>query len=217
MLAGLVKPHGMGRVQGELPLVDLFKIDWSDAWYESNADDKYKFRDEAEKPSFKEVFEEQITKHKLDELRQDLKVVDCNLRTVDALDQHGIVVEDIAGKYIPRKADRGYVCRDSFPLFFQKAAEGGNTLGVRPSNLKFRDDDTVDKLRFRKVEMSVGPTHNKPDLDGEFGQLGIFQAPAQKWAVRPDRRDLWDRREDNVPCPVLMCSTELSDCSSFRV
>jgi hypothetical protein len=64
------------------------------------------------------------------------------------------------------------------------------------------------------VELSVNANHKKPELDGQFGELGPFQATKQLWAVRPDHKGLWDVKVDGSPCPVSLRSVEVLDETS---
>lgn len=202
------------ELEGDVPTEDLFRIEWNDAWFESS-DEYASLRDEKpEAATFVQVLEDKLAKRKVSTAKKDLIVVDCNLRKVSVFDCDGTVDADLAGKYLPRKADTGRVSRHSFPLTFQKNPEGGKTLGVRPSSMRIREDEVVDKLRFQKVEMCVRVTHQKPQLDGQFGELARFQAPSMKWGVRPDQRSLWDATVDGTACPVQLLSSEVCDESS---
>eukprot|EP00930_Biecheleria_cincta_P038704 TRINITY_DN26586_c0_g1_i2.p1 TRINITY_DN26586_c0_g1~~TRINITY_DN26586_c0_g1_i2.p1 ORF type:complete len:664 (+),score=115.70 TRINITY_DN26586_c0_g1_i2:87-2078(+) len=213
----LVKYHddrGRWEVEllGSLPMVDIFTIDWNDDWYEPLDEDKYPSLRKEKGPTFKEILDGKIEKFKLADTLLELKVVDCNGRRVCVFDADGKLLEELAGGHIPRQGND--VNQKSFPITFQKDPPDRGTLAVRPSNLKFREDDSVEKLRLRKVEMAVGANHAKPALDGQFGELGPFQASAHRWEVRPDSGSLWDVKVDGSPAPVLMKSTEVCDEST---
>lgn len=206
------------EIPGELPNEDVFKIEWNDDWHkpledERTENDAYKpFSPDGDpaNPTFAEALDTSIAKHKVVLPLKDLIVLDCNLRKIDIVDQDGSVLEELAEKHIE------HAWRKSFPLLFQKAPTGEKTLGVRPACLRIREEDHVEKLRVRKVEMVVNAAHIKPDLDGQFAKLRPFQALAARWAACPDERRLWDVKSCGSPCPVLMRSAELRDESSGK-
>ncbi|CAK9045615.1 unnamed protein product [Durusdinium trenchii] len=162
-------------------------------------------------PTFKEVVLQKQEKLKLTDPKI-LTVVDCNGRPVSVYDGEGQMLEVLSGQHIPRKVEtESEVCQRSFPLQFQKKAPEGRTLAVRPSCLRVREEETVEALRKRKVEMSVGTVHAKPELDGQFGLLGAFQASTNAWEVMPDARGLWDVQIDGSAAPVKLRSPEICD------
>mmetsp|Transcript_23659 Transcript_23659/g.55162 ORF Transcript_23659/g.55162 Transcript_23659/m.55162 type:complete len:659 (-) Transcript_23659:88-2064(-) len=203
-------------LQGEHPPVDLFKIKWHDSWYEPMDDYKDPFEDEKEKsPPFCEILSEYMAKAKATSIWSSLTILDCNGRKVWVFDDSGNVLPELAGAHIPYKSAAGGVVRNSFPLLFQKPPpDSVKTLAVKPSCLRIKEDDSLEKTRLRKVEMSVTAVHPKPALDGQFGQLGPYNATKAKWAVRPDVANLWDVKVDGSPTPVLLRSSEILDESS---
>ncbi|CAE7320314.1 plbB [Symbiodinium natans] len=209
--------HDRGRweveLEGELPPSDLFQIEWSDDWWEPLDGDSESFRMRNEPgPTFHEELEKKLTKLKLLESTAKISVVDCNGKSVCVFDADGQVLRELRQKHIPRRTDTpSEVCQRSFPLQFQRKAPEGRTLAVRPSCLRLREDSSTGSLRKRKVEMSVGVLHRKPELDGQPGTLGPFQVHAHCWQVLPDARSLWDVKVDGSAAPVLLASAQIRD------
>ncbi|CAJ1398952.1 unnamed protein product [Effrenium voratum] len=206
------------ELKGEMPHQDLFKIDWSEDWWEPmEGDEKYSSLRKEKGPTFKEVLEQKLQKQRLTDTKSIL-VADCNGRRVAVFDGQGELLTVLSGKHVPRKVETDCeVCQRSFPLQFQKLAPEGRTLAVKPSCLRTKEDNEVETLRRRKVEMTVGAIHKKPELDGQVGLLGAFQGYANCWEVMPDAKALWDVKVDGSPAPVLLHSKELSDEASGKV
>lgn len=199
------------ELEGAMPMVDLFKIEWHDDWWEPFDDDKYSSLRKEPGVTFKELLMQKLERLKLTD-GQALSVVDCNGRAVSVFDGRGVLLTELSGKHLPRKVEtESEVCQRSFPLQFQKKSPEGRTLAIRPSSLHVREDDDIERLRKRKVEMSVGAVHAKPELDGQYGLLGAFQGSSRRWEVMPDARGLWDIQADGTAAPVKLRSQELCD------
>jgi len=199
------------ELEGDLPMVDLFRIDWHKNWDEPLKEDTLKLNKPPVGPSFKEFFEQELEKRKCAHIRKEIIALDNNMQTIWALDSEGEVTPDLQGSHINRRAEAGHISEATFPLYFQKHPAGGKTLAVRPCCLRVREDESVEKLRSRKVEMLVGANHSKPILDGQYAALGPWQATSYQWAVRPDIRGLWDVNVDGSGAPVLLHSREVLD------
>mmetsp|Transcript_33342 Transcript_33342/g.76035 ORF Transcript_33342/g.76035 Transcript_33342/m.76035 type:complete len:623 (+) Transcript_33342:68-1936(+) len=203
------------EVAGTRPKRDLFKIEWHESWYTPMDDYKDPFEEEKKKaPTFKETLQAVMQKKRLTESWKSLTILDCNGKKVRIFDEVGQLHPELAGPHIPYKSDAVNVVRSSFPLQFQSAPDSSKTLAIKPSSLRVKEDDSVEKGRLRKVEMSVNAVHEKPALDGQFGQLGAFNATMWRWTVRPDIARLWDVKVDGSLKPVLLRSSEVFDDGS---
>lgn len=180
-----------GRWEVELceepPLDDVFKLEWNIKWNRSAEDvERDESRGEPPEKPLNEVLDEALARHNV---------------TLDVLTIFGCNGERV---FDPLVADR-----KEFPLSFEKEHDGGSTLAVRPCSLRLKEDDTVDKLRVQKVTMTASAVHRKPELDGQFGELGAFQATSYQWEVRPDVDSLWDVRVDGSREPTLLAAKEV--------
>ncbi|CAE7475175.1 SET5 [Symbiodinium sp. CCMP2592] len=205
------------ELEGELPPTELFQIDWNDDWWEpcDGESESFKTLCGQKGPTFKEELDGKLRKLKLLESTAKISAVDCNGRNVCVFNSDGSILQELQKKHIPRKVDTpNEVCQRSFPLHFQRKAVEGKTLAIRPSSLNVREDDTASKLRKKKVEMCVGILHRKPELDGQVGLLGPFQAHTNRWEVLPDARGLWDVKVDGSATAVQLLSSEVRDEAS---
>ncbi|OLP96981.1 Phospholipase B-like protein B [Symbiodinium microadriaticum] len=207
------------ELDGELPPTELFQIDWNDDWWEPCDGESESFKtlcsQKGPTATFKEELDGKLRKLKLLESTAKISAVDCNGRNVCVFISDGSVLQELQKQHIPRKVDTpNEVCQRSFPLHFQRKAVEGKTLAIRPSSLNVREDDSASRLRQKKVEMCVGILHRKPELDGQVGLLGPFQAHTNRWEVLPDARGLWDVKVDGSATAVQLSSSEIRDEAS---